>query len=167
MQMPTYEGFIEKWKVDLIVTRAKRMRFRAHQLPDVLQDIVPVLRDFVYDPDRADGATERTALSVVIDNHLKKRRRSEQRYQARIERLREKTTEPRFDEIDVRAIDVEIAVSALPEWEQTVCRGLARGWSKRRIARELGCSHYTLNRIMAGLREHFRAIGLGGWIGHE
>jgi len=110
MHMPKYDGLIEQWKVGLVVARAKRMGFRRHEVPDVLQTIVPELLEFEYDPNHANGAHERSALVPIIDNHLRKMIRSGQRYTAHLERLAELTAE-RYDHVDARAMDVAEAVA--------------------------------------------------------
>ncbi|HOA75236.1 MAG TPA: helix-turn-helix domain-containing protein [Phycisphaerae bacterium] len=165
MDMPSYDGVIERWKVDLIITRAKLLKFRAYQLPDVLQELVLELLDFEYDPEHADGATESTALTTVIDHHLRKMKRSAKRYQARLERMGEEVSEFSPDEVDMQAIDVGSIVAGLPPREQAVCQGLAGGMTRQEIARELGCGWHTVNRIVKQLREHFRETGLAGWVG--
>ncbi|MFW6042007.1 MAG: hypothetical protein ACOC8M_03310, partial [Guyparkeria sp.] len=87
MEMPKYDGVIEQWKVDLITHRAKLQGFRPHELPDALQEAVLVVLEFEYDPNHANGATERTALVPIIDNRLRKMKRSATRYRAHVERL--------------------------------------------------------------------------------
>jgi len=167
MDRPKYDGIIEKWKVETIIHRAKMMGFRAHELPDVTQEIVLKLLDFKYDPSHSGGATERTAVTTVIDHHLRKLRRSATRYGAHIERLGRSASEFSREEVDLRAMDVADVVAKLTPREQEVCRRLAEGLTKEQIAQEFGWSWHTVNRIVNRLREHFREIGLGGWVGHE
>lgn len=165
MDMPKYDGVIEQWKVDLIISRAKLMGFRGHELPDVLQEVVLELLDFKYDPDHAAGAKEQTALTYVIDNHLRKIKRSDTRYRAYVDRLGEDASEFSRDIVDDRAIDVAGAIDGLTEQEQSICRGLAGGMTRQQIADELACGWHTVDRAVKRLRKHFRQIGLGGWIG--
>lgn len=164
MQKPSYDGVIEPWKVELIITRAKYLRFRAHEVPDLLQRLVPELLEFDYDPDHADGATECTTLTAVIDNHLRRIKRSATRYRAHLERMGKRVTEFSRDEVDMRAIDVAHIVAGLTPREQAVCRGLASGLSKLQIANQLDCGWHTVDRIMKQLREHFQQVGLDGWV---
>jgi DNA-binding NarL/FixJ family response regulator len=165
MEMPKYDGVIEKWKVDLICTRARLMGFRAHELPDAMQEAAMEVLAFHYDPDHANGATERTALTTVIDNRLRKMKRAATRYNAHLERMGNEATEFSRDEVDPRAMDVASALAALTQREQAVCQGLADGLSKTQIARQLGCGWHTVERIVSRLRGQFRETGLAGWIG--
>lgn len=164
MHMPKYDGLIERWKVGLIATRAKRMGFRRHEIPDILQEVVPELLKFKYDPNHANGAHERSALVPIIDNHLRKMIRSGQRYTAHLERLAELTMEG-YDHIDARAMDVAEVVACLPEREQVICRLLAQGHTRNAIARQLGCGWHTVDRMIEQLRERFEKLELDGWLG--
>ena len=40
MKTVSYEGLVERWKVDLISERARRMGFRPDEIPDVQQQII-------------------------------------------------------------------------------------------------------------------------------
>ena len=165
MEMPKYDGVIEQWKVDLITHRAKLLGFRAHELPDALQEAVLVVLEFEYDPNHANGATERTALVPIIDNRLRKMKRSATRYRAHVERLGQSALEFSREEVDPRVLDVATVVADLTEREQAVCHGLADGLSKAQIARELGCGWHTVERVIRRLRKRFEELGLDGWVG--
>ena len=164
MEMPKYDGIIEQWKVDLITHRAKLRGFRPHELPDAMQEVVLVVLEFLYDPNHANGATERTALIPIIDNHLRKMKRSATRYRAHVERLGLTAQKFSSEEVDPRALDVATVVAELTEREQVVCRGLAAGLSKAQIARQLDCSWHTVERIVRRLRQRFAELGLDGWV---
>ena len=165
MEMPKYDGVIEEWKVDLIASRAKLLGFRKHELPDAMQEAVLELLNFDYDPDHENGAKESTVLTTVIDNRLRKMKRSATRYNGYLKRMGYGATEFSRDEVDERAMDVASIVASLTPREQAVCQGLAEGQSKTQIARQLGCGWHTVDRIVTGLQEHFRQVGLGGWVG--
>ena len=164
MNMPKYDGVLEQWKVDLVIHRAKLLGFRPHELPDALQEAVIVVLDFQYDPNHANGAAERTALITVIDNRLRKMKRSATRYRAHVERFGLNATEFSRDEVDFCAMDVASAVADLTEREQSVCRGLSEGFSKAQIARKLGCGWHTVERVIRRLRDRFEELGLDGWM---
>lgn len=164
MEMPKYDGIIDQWKVDLIIHRAKLLGFRQHEIPDALQEIVLVVIKFEYDPNHANGATERTALTSIIDNHLRKMIRSATRYRAHIKCFGKNVTKFSRDEVDQRGIDIASAVADLTEREQIICRHLANGLCKAEIARELGCGWHTVNRIVRRLRVRFENLNLDEWL---
>lgn len=85
METVSYRGVLARWKVELIAKRARRMGFRADEIPDIQQQIVVDLLAFQFD--RANGAKESTALQALIDNQLKKICRSTARYRAHLERF--------------------------------------------------------------------------------
>lgn len=164
MWMPAYDGLVEDWKIDLIFARAKLMGFRRGDMPDVLQEIVLELLKFRYDPDHADGAAEITAVTAVIDNHLRNMSRSAARYEGYLQRKALSATEFSSEEVDLRSIDVANAVAGLSEREQMVCRELAEGLSKEQIAKRHGWGWHTVDQIVKAIREHFQEIGLEGWV---
>ncbi len=164
MEMPKYDGVLEQWKVDLITHRAKLLGFRPHELPDALQETVLVVLEFKYEPNHANGATERTALTTVIDCRLRKLKRSAIRYGAHVERFGHSTTEFSRDEVDAGRMDIADAVADLTEREQAVCRCLADGRSKADAARELGWGWHTVDRIASQLRTRFEELGLDWWM---
>ena len=164
MEMPNYDGIIEKWKVNLIIHRAKRCGFRPHEIPDALQEVVLVVLDFVYDPDHANGATERTALTTIIDHRLRKMKRTATRYHMHVERFGGQANEFSSEGVDPRAVDVADAIADLPPREQQVCHGLADGLSVAQMARQMGCGWHTVDRIIRRLRQRFTRLGLEGWV---
>ena len=164
MEMPNYDGIIEKWKVNLIIHRAKRCGFRPHEIPDALQEAVLVVLDFEYDPGHANGATERTALTTVIDNRLRKMKRAAARYRMHVERFGLQANEFSAEEVDPRVVDVASAVADLSPREQQVCRGLADGLSVAQMAKWMGCGWHTVDRIIRRLRQRFEELGLEGWV---
>jgi len=164
MEMPNYDGLVDNWKVKLIVQRATRHGFKAHEIPDALQEVVLVLLEFKYEPDQANGATERTTLTSVIDNCLKNMKRSAARYRKHIEGLGHDANELSYEEDKPLTMDVGSVVAELSEREQVVCRGLANGLSKAQLANQMGCGWHTIDRIVRSLRERFEQLGLAGWV---
>ncbi|HPC58768.1 MAG TPA: hypothetical protein PK689_07205 [Kiritimatiellia bacterium] len=164
MEMPNYDGLIEPWKVDLIVRRARLLGMRRHEIPDVLQVMVPDLMEFRYDPANGNGARERTVLTAVIDNRLRKMKRSAGRYQGHLRRFG--YTQDKFsrDEVNPLPSDLADAVAGLTPDEQTVCRGLAAGLSRTAIAEQQGWGWHKVDRLIKGIREQFAALGLDGWV---
>ena len=161
MKRLNYDPLMAQWKVDLIRARAVHLGLGAAELPDLLQELVPVVAAFRYDPTRANGANEKTALRAIVDNQLKAARRAHGRYRAQLARL---AAEPRPEADDLtpvwRAADVHAVVALLPAREQRVCRALADGEDCMGVARLLGCSWHCARRLIARIRAHFIVYGL-------
>ncbi|MCC5828935.1 MAG: sigma-70 family RNA polymerase sigma factor [Phycisphaeraceae bacterium] len=158
MEMPSYDGIIEKWKINLIISRAKRCGFKPHEMPDALQEAVLVILEFKYDPKHANGAIERTALVPIIDNRLRKMKRAETRYRMHVERFGQNATEFSRDEVDPRTIDVASAVAKLSPREQQVCSGLADDLPIVQIAKQVGCGWHTVDRIIRRLNSRLKGL---------
>jgi hypothetical protein len=71
-----YDSVIDKSKLAWINSRARRMGFRRQDLDDVQQQVSIALLQFNFDEARSNGASERTAITAVIDRQLRKIRRS-------------------------------------------------------------------------------------------
>src|SRR5690606_35105821 len=123
-----YGDVIEKWKVDLILARAKRVGFRRHDLEDAQQQIVPVVLRFAFEPERSNGASEATALVALIDHQLITMRRARDRYARRVSPLEESSrgeelalTVPGDGPCIAKSVDVRDAVTDLPPLTQQIC----------------------------------------------
>jgi len=172
-----YGSLVETWKVDLIVNRAKRKGFRRDEIEDVQQEIIQAVLAFKYDPSRANGATETTALTALVDRQLAfirrgeaRRRRHERRYRELSGATTDRPVEPSEDDHQNRIalkIDVQQMVASLSPVEQAVCAGLCQDETRRGIAKRLGIPRYGLDRLIAGIREHFVDAGLDGYRGAE
>ena len=164
MEENNYDGFVERWKADLIVSRARRMGFRPDEIPDVQQQIIMEVAAFRFVPAKSNGATQTTALVAMIDNKLKQICRTMVRYRLRLDRLREEPIpNPDFED-QQKIMDIHDAVAALPEREQLVCKALSEGCSKREIAKLLHCGWHTVDRLIRRIRAYFEDIGLGGYL---
>lgn len=161
-----YGNEVEKWKVELIVERARKLGFRRDELEDVQQELILDVIAFEYDESRSNGATERTALTSLIDHRLKTLRRSQRRYQDHIEQVEPlpEADERQDIEHQQRRIDVEDAVAGLPEEDQELCRDLAEGRSITEIANKSGCGWHTVKRRVNQIRDHFEMHELDEWI---
>jgi len=156
-----YAGMVPQWKVNLALSRIKAFGFPKDQWPDILQHLVIEMVDFEFDA--ASGAKESTALCAVLNNHLMKLVRTEERARARNER--HKFEVPAVcDEPTALFMDVRSALPALTSRERAVCEGLGRGESVHRIAQDLGCAWRTVDRIVEAVRVKFRRLGLDGWV---
>lgn len=164
METVSYDGLVERWKVDLIATRARRMGFRKDEFPDIQQQIILDVMAFRFDADKSNGAKESTALQALIDNHLKNICRASARYQAHLEQLGgERPFETDFESEELAA-DIRETLATLPDREQDVCLALARGSSKHEIAERLGCGWHTVDRLVHRIRERFTENGLDGYL---
>jgi DNA-directed RNA polymerase specialized sigma24 family protein len=157
-----YEGLLAPWKVRLIISRAKRLGFRRHDLEDVQQEVVLEVVAFRFDP--AKGASESTPLTKLIDNRLKAIRRKAARYAARITSVGDAMAMEEAslfcEETVPLRLDVMTALASMTGDEIAVCIHLIHGLSVRQIARELGRGWHSVNRIIIGIRERFRTMGL-------
>jgi len=169
-----YTGIIEPKVARLIVSRARRLRLRRDEIDDLQQRLVPILASFEFDEARSNGASRTTALTGVIDRHLKAYLRAKRRYRMRLERLhaqpgrygtsvvsRHQPAPP--EPVDLR-LDLEAAMERLSERDRKVCRMLGEGWAVSSIAKKLGCDRSTVSRAIARIREQFIAAGLKAWI---
>ena len=163
-----YQGAIKGWKNDLIISRARRTGLSGDQLLDAQQEVVLHAAAFEYDADRANGASEATALTAVIDHRLAKFRQTASRYEARQKRARRLYVrhENERSDLDQRllAVDVRDAVSCLTPEEQRVCVLLSEGESIASIAESLQCHWRVVHRIIQTVREKFSELGLDGWV---
>ena len=164
METVNYDGVVERWKVDLIAARARRMGFRQDEIPDVQQQIILDVIAVRFDSERSNGAKESTALQALIDNQLKNICRASARYQTHLERLgAEQSLETDFEPEELAA-DVRETLASLSDREQDVCIALAKGESKHEIAGRLGCGWHTIDRLVRRIREHFAECGLDGYL---
>jgi DNA-directed RNA polymerase specialized sigma24 family protein len=175
MTQNTYPPELPKWKIKLIQRRALRMGFRRDEVDDALQRIVPHVLRFVFDPAKANGACEQTALVALIDQQLKAMARAQSRYRRHIEQFRhdlgaqhDREAVPAAalcDEPTELVLDVQMAVAGLPSPERDVCTALGNGCSLAQIARDLGCTWHEVRRTIESIRNRFEVTGLAGWMG--
>ena len=167
VQQPTQQT-LPRWKLDLIRARAIRHGFCGADLEDVQQEIAIEALAFGFRRDRANGATEATALTAMIDRRLAMARRRERRYQRRLDQVRgfadlsAEPTEPSCEERITSVLDVRSAIATLSPVDQEICRALADGDSIDAIAQRLGCGWHTVKRQVDRLRERFAQMGLDG-----
>lgn len=175
MNIHFYTPVVESWKVELIVSRAKRLGFRRHDVEDAVQDIVLDVMGFRFEAERSNRATEATALTALVDRRLKSLLRAKCRYHGLLERAGEELLrggdnfcegQPTFDSTDQQqlALDVRDSLEQLPPLERIICLALSRGESISAIARRLGCCWQTVDRLVSCIRERFETGGLAGWI---
>lgn len=171
--MNRYNGCIEDWKIRLALSRMKAMGLPPNLWPDALQQLAVAITQFRFDPERASGAKESTALCALINHRLTTMLRVEQRERERVARYREslgltgrRNGEQLIaqDDASELRLDVQMAVAALPTTERDVCARLMRGHTIRRIAADLGCSWRAARRVVEHIRARFEHVGLDGWV---
>ena len=156
-----YDGVLEKWKIKLALKRARRMCFREDELDDVIQELVITILDIEYDADRANGASEKTMLTSVIDLQLYKMRRSNYRREC-LEQSVSLGGDETYDNSDIeRRADVATVVAKMDTQQRRVCELLSQGCSKLAIAEKLGCNWYIVEQIVSDIREQFEEHGFG------
>ena len=161
-----YGKEIDPKLVDRIVKRAARFGFKERDMEDVLQQVLPVVLNFKFDPAKSNGAKRSTAITAVIDNRILKIRRSEARYRARQEKVGVGVrTDLEPDTVMHMKVEVRHALEGLTPAQRQVCDGLGHGLSTRQIAKQMGCSWHAVERQVAHIRSHFRKLGLDHWFG--
>ena len=161
MKRFSYDGVLERWKIKLALRRARRMGFRDDELDDVIQDLVISLMDIKYDSDRANGASEKTMLTSVIDQQLYKMRRLNYR-RVCLEQSVALCGDETYDNSDIeRHMEVESVVDTMDEQQRRVCELLSRGCNFWKIAQELDCSWHTVAMIVSDIRAQFEEHGFG------
>ncbi|NQU22271.1 MAG: sigma-70 family RNA polymerase sigma factor [Candidatus Nealsonbacteria bacterium] len=162
-----YDNQIEPWKAQLVTLRARRYGLAGPDLDDAQQEIMLDVIAFRYDESRSNGATERTALTALIDRRLSTLRRSRRRYE---ERFHSSTNEQPIVAVEEPedeqslTMDVRRALEMLPAEDRQVCEALADGRSIREIAQQRACGWHTVRRQVARIRQRFEALGLDGWL---
>ena len=165
---------VEKWKQELVARRARRLGFRGHDLKDAQQQVLFAVLGFRFRPDSPNGATERTALTSLIDRQLHTIRRAKARYHKHLDRLqRDRAAEGEtrttaavgFHEQNVElVIDVRSALEGLAPEDRAVAIALAEGQTRREIAGQLHCDWHAVERSIARCRRHFQRLGLDQWL---
>lgn len=170
MSTNEYGNLIEKWKVDLIEKRARRMGFSNHDIPDLQQEIV--LERLEFQPEGRNGASEKTAVLSVIDKllvtELESRSRLVRRanYEAApLEEVREPAVAgaPIADKCGLR-IDLKAAMDGLSETEREICEALMRGERRSAIAKARGYGRSWMTGVLRRLREKLRSAGLDRYL---
>ncbi len=172
MYSNSYEGVVDDWKVELVERRARRLGFSGQDLLDAQQEIILDIVEFEFDEARSNGATQETALTSVIDRRLKSLLRTRRRYEQRVEPIDlkfgsddEDQGEPYSEPIEsvAMAIDVQTIVAKLSREQQVICAKLSQGQSITQIAKQIGRSWHTVNKVICRIRERFQSHDVDGW----
>jgi DNA-directed RNA polymerase specialized sigma24 family protein len=161
-----YDTVLDQSKVAWINSRARRMGFHRQDLDDVQQQVSLALLHFTFDPAKANGATERTAITAVIDRQLRKMRRTRRRHADELsgsENIPDDLIDPTASaslQCVGQATDIDIAMQKLCPTAKVICQHLAQGQSINEISRRLGVSWHTVDRMIANIRQSFEQVGL-------
>lgn len=165
-----YRGLMEDWKIQLALNRIRRMGFRSHEWPDLMQELAMILISLEHDSEHAAGASEETLVFSTIHHHLLTRMRSASRRRRRFDQVvtlqgyspeaPERYAEPSYELDEPLRLDLQEAVHELRPLDVAVCERLARGLSKSDIAKELSCDWHTVNLAMERIRKHLAERGL-------
>lgn len=167
----TNELKIEKWKMDLILEIARRKGFRRDELDDAQQHAVLSIIHFKFDPQKANGAKERTVLAWHIERVLTQVQRTDVRRKDHAKKIHRvcgsSKFQPTVDDTQLEherrfeiGVDVRDTVSEMTPTEQAVCQSLSLGIPRCKIAAKLRVSRYEVERIIESVREQFVNIGL-------
>jgi RNA polymerase sigma factor (sigma-70 family) len=173
IELPKYDGVIETWKVKLAVSRIRAFRLPKDEWEDALQDIAIAILQFRFDPTKANGAKESTALCSLINNILRMTVRLKERDRRRLDKYAsgqshafdQETGEPIAEDSPASLrMDVAAAVKAMTSFERSVCTRLCRGDSMKAIAKQLRCDRGRIRRTVATIRRRMRQAGIDGWL---
>lgn len=164
-QINTYGDLLPEWKHKLIIQRALARGVPPGDLDEVQQEVILAVLSYQHDPSK--GATEKSALYVVIDRQISMFQRTHARRVGLQERYRsEQTTTcestPRTDTQVAfeRRLDIRSIISQLAALEQSVCAGLAEGMPISALVASLGITRYEMDRIIGRIQQRFRQAGL-------
>lgn len=173
IKLPKYEGVIQTWKVKLAVSRIRAFRLPMDEWEDALQEIAIAILQFRFDPAKANGAKESTALCSLINNILRMTVRLKQRDRRRLDKYAsrqphafdQETGEPLSEDSSASLrMDVAAAVKAMTRFERSICMRLCRGDSMKAIAQQLRCDRGRVRRTVAAIRRRMRLAGIDGWM---
>ncbi len=158
----TYGDLLAKWKVDLIRSRARRLRISDADLQDLTQEIVlKILSDFTYEKEKA---SEKTALKRLIDNELKMFLRRRTRYEQIIKSAAREETIPSPEDQNQLSLDINNVLRQLSHEERETCISLAEGKTAYEIASQRRCHWSRIQRIIRRVRTIFLENGLQAWV---
>ncbi len=164
-----YGDLIPEWKITLINQRALSRGIRPEDLAEVQQELILAVLGYQHDPSL--GATEHTALNVVIDRQITylqrthaRRLKRHERYCSRNDITAEEPLIPSAVPNQDLHMDVVECLRRLPEMERQVCAGLAVDEPRVAIAKRLGLTRYEVDRIVDRVRSAFSGWGLQEWV---
>jgi len=170
--MGNYDQQVEAWKLNLVKERIHEHGFRCGDIDEAHQDVMLAVINFKYDPEKSKGASERTALTTVIDNQLLLIKRGRARYKKNVQKYRELCVPHDLDNnLDLKHMehqrrheleqDVQSLISRLDPMDQRVCKKLMDGEPIFHVAKSLDMSRYDVARSVGRIREILESLTLG------
>ena len=173
-RMNRYDGYVDQWKVSLALGRIKAFGFQPDQWSDILQDLMPKIARFRFQANRAGGRNEAQVLYGLVNNHLRSVFRVQQREQSRVLRHHEllgvsptkAESHPLFAASinSAMQVDIDLALTQLPERERSICQRLMLGHSLTQICQDLKLHLSTVKTCIARVRELFSKLELNAWL---
>ena len=157
-----YEGCIEDWKFDIMVSVARRLGFSGNDLEDALQVAALSVLDFHFDSAKANGVDEAPILAGLVRDCLRNLRRSEMRHKRRKERY-ELLNDAQVHELDLETdADRNELRQRLPEFDRRVYDLIAEGYSVKEVSVKMDCRWHTANSAAKRAAAFFEKHGLIG-----
>jgi hypothetical protein len=161
----SYGDLLPAWKHKLIIQRALARGVPPEDLAEVQQEVIMAVLGYQHDPSK--GASEKSALYLVIDRQISQFQRAHARRIGLHERYRAELRASDADQVvtndqagrDLRA-DIASVVQAMSHVEQQICAGLADGTPVSALIKQLGISRYEMDRLISRIRERFHKAGL-------
>ena len=169
-----YAQALDKWKIRVVARRASRFGLSAQDTEDLLQEIIPELAALKYDPAKANGKTEISIVTTLVDNRIKDALRKESSRQQMLDEFREHRGVAAMTEEDLPPVlqqeanygdvaAVHEVLEALSGDEAKIADFLLRGWNPSDIADELNWNWHRVKRVIIKLRAKFEQMGFSEW----
>jgi hypothetical protein len=163
-----YGDLLPEWKITLINQCALARGIPPEDLAEIQQELI--LAVLGYQHDSSLGATEHTALNVVIDRQISylqrthaRRLKRHERYCSRNDHTGEEPLIPSPIPSHHLHMDVQECLQRLTETERQICAALTVDEPRVAIARRLGLTRYEVDRVIDRIRSAFIGWGLQKW----
>lgn len=163
-----YKGFIEEWKIALILAKAQKMGFAKQEWEDIVQEVVLKVKNFQNTPNA--DASEATLLAAAITHWLIDMLRSQagkQKSARKFQELRESITET--DDLHQYEtelpIDVHSAINRLQPENRQICLLFMKGLCSYQIIRQFHWSNRKLRAAIQHIQCHFTKLKLNQYAG--
>jgi len=162
-----YVGALEKWQIKMALARLEKNKMPYSAWDDAMQELAILIGGFLFNPDKAHRASEKTILCRLIDKHIRMMARSHARYQAMLNRYKQSqppdvnNRQPGDAAAESEAMEV---VALLTPLQREICQGLMDGESIFQIARHVGKHYQVIHRQVNAIRKVFEERGFAQWL---